>query len=145
VTFSIAFLPNQGVSLHGGLYGRLQLGDDSEQFLASVELWHAADYERQWVEALLRICSSHDVSALITSIRDPRASSGVAWWPLYRFGNRIYVQNAMTFFKHMDAPFDFADPYRSVPPRITQNEEGELISEWVISLDDARHFLSKVS
>ena len=52
--FDIAFTsdaPEQQPEGWVGLWGRTQLGDCAEDFLAPLGHWQRADYERQWIEA----------------------------------------------------------------------------------------------
>jgi CdiI N-terminal domain len=139
--FRIAFLPDQEPAPLQARYGVIRVGDYEERFLSSLEVWNSRDYEEQWVAALRRIASREKESALITSIRDPGRSSGVAWWPLYRVGDIIFVQNAIRFFAHLEVPFDVDNPYASIPPRRAVTLAGEPISEWQVSLDEVQQFL----
>lgn len=144
MTFSIRFLPGappEEEEPADARLGSIELGDFREHFLASLEFWRAEDYERQWREALGRVLAGAETSCLITSIRDPAVAFGVAWWPLHVTGDVVRVQNAIRFFEHLDRPFDPRDPYPSVPPRRTTSEDGEPISEWVVTVEAIRSFL----
>lgn len=126
-------------------YGLIQLGGFSEQFQVNLEFWCQGDYERHWREALMRITSESEVSCLITSLGDPQCSTLVFWWPLYRTGDTIHVQNAIRFVEHLDVPFDPGNPFGSVPERQEISEDGERISEWRISVQDVQDFLRESS
>ena len=145
MSFLIRFVPPEEadweVEPRDVRYGLIQIGDFSEYFQVDLGFWRQEDYERHWRHALERITSGVPTSCLITSIGDPRTSTMVFWWPLYRTGTTIRIQNAIRFFEQLDTPFDEENPYPSVPPRRTVSEDGEVISEWSASLNDLKDFL----
>jgi len=53
------------------------------------------------------------------------------------------LQNHILFFDLLKSKFDQHYPYRHIPPRCTVNEEGEKISEWVMSVHDLVDFLNQ--
>ena len=123
------------------VYGRIQIGRDYETFTASLIRWTAGDYERHWIAALRRLINGGDGSALITSYIDPVAEGFLIWWPLYRSGDAIFVQNQMLFFDSLIQPFDVEHPWDSLRRRETVNAEGFEISEWRTTIDDIRECL----
>jgi hypothetical protein len=144
MAFSISFVDDAVEDGIVGRYGVLQLGDYSERFLASLEFWSAEQYEQHWRDALKRICANDansEVSALITSLRDPDTTIGVFWWPMYRIAGRIYVQNALRLFNQLPEPFDLTNPYAAVPARTVSRDDGDTISEWIVNLEDVCAFL----
>lgn len=144
--FAIEFVPEPQTSDEPTLdrAGRLVLGDFEEQFFANMEYWRELDYERQWIEGLERILTGATTSCLITSIGRPEASGGLWWWTLYRSGNRIHVQNAMCFYASLREPFDPSNPYAAVPPRRVATEDGDPISEWIITVGDIAQFVGSM-
>jgi hypothetical protein len=143
MTFLITFLPKDAETPPDGCYGEIQVGDFRETFLSSLEFWKEPDYERQWREALDRISQGEEKSSLITSIRDPQKTIGVYWWPIYRIGDTLHVQNAIRFFRDLDRPFDLANPYASIPDRRAENEQGQKYSEWITGVHEVIEFLSR--
>lgn len=147
--FAIRFVPPEEVDWESEpeevRYGQIQLGNFSEHFQVDLEFWRQEDYEIHWRQALVRITTGSEVSCLLTSIGDPQCSTMVFWWPLYRTGDTIRVQNAIRFFEHLDAPFDPGNPFASVPERQEISEDGERISEWTISVQDVQDFLRESS
>jgi hypothetical protein len=120
------------------------LGDFEEHFFSSMEYWREPDYERQWMEGLERILTGATRSCLITSIGHPEASTGLWWWILYRSGNRIHVQNAMCFFAQLREAFDPSNPYAAVPSRTVVTEDGDPISEWIITIGEVAQFVGSL-
>jgi len=145
MSFAIRFVPPEEAAWelepHDVRYGLIVIGEFSEHFQVDLEFWRQEDYVRHWRHALERITSDDQISCLITSLGDPRTSMMVFWWPLYRTGDTIRVQNAIRSFDQLGGLFDSENPYPSVPPRRTVSEDGDPISEWSMSVDDVRKFL----
>lgn len=144
VTFVIGFLSqDEGLTdFEAARTGVITIGTFQERFVAPITFWQVRDYQRQWSEGLRRIVSGSEKSCLITALRDPRASKMLFWWPLYREEEDVFVQNSILLFDHLERPFDVRDPYASINERITINEEGQLISEWRVSVHDIEAFLA---
>ncbi len=53
----------------------------------------------------------------------------------------MVVQNQVLFLENCRSLFDLEAPEKLVPDRATANEEGVRISEWSMSLTDARGWL----
>jgi hypothetical protein len=121
--------------------GEIVLGDDREYFHAPVHYWSARDYEENWRAALQRLVDGEEVSCLITSMFDAKYSNFITTWPLYRIGDQVYVQNHIVFRDELDQPYDETKPWLSVGPRETVDEDGNHLSEWIISLEGVRQFL----
>jgi hypothetical protein len=140
MAFSIGFLscPKRRANER---YGRITIGRFQEDFIAPLIYWKSEDYERHWRDAVVRIVGRHRTSCLLTSIYDPATARFYFWWPMYRRGSRVFIQNHGLFLDQLDHPFDTNNVYGSVPRRITVNDEGERISEWETTVDDLRKFL----
>jgi hypothetical protein len=144
--FSIEFTEEAATASGvGGLarFGIIQLDMERERFLAPLSYWSVADYERQWRAAVRRIVDGQPRAALITSLADPSLADFVEWWPLYRVGQTVSVQNQLLFLDSLREPFDPADPYPHVSELRTRSEDGQAISEWRITLADLEQFLSR--
>ncbi|WP_193368588.1 hypothetical protein [Pelagibius marinus] len=122
--------------------GSIKLGNFQEDFHASLSHWDQERYRSQWKEALERLVKGEDKSALVTSMYDPDKANFITWWPLYRDGDCVLVQNQLLFLAELAKPFSEAQPYKSVPRRETTTEDGEAISEWTIDLSDIEEFLA---
>ena len=121
--------------------GRIVLGDFAEMFSADGTFWNADDYRRHWSNAIGGILDRNPKSALITGIADPRQSSFLWWWPLYREGNVVHVQHGLLLFEQLTKPFNPDDPESSVPDRVIRDDEGFRLSEWNVSIADLSAYL----
>jgi hypothetical protein len=135
-------------SLNGrsAFYGRIVLDGFEETFAASLVSWSRDDYDRHWKKALEHLVAGADRSALITDYVEPpmhpNTEDYLVWWPLYRDGDNVYVQNQILFFKQLGKPFLPARPWDSVRDRQLINGDGQSISEWPTTVKDIRQFLS---
>lgn len=77
------------------------------------------------------------ISALIVDIDRPGRPGGLTWWPMYRAGTKVYFHQQLLFFDSLSEPFEYEDPYASVPLRV----EGSEVSEWMIPLSSLEAFL----
>ncbi|MEU5778366.1 hypothetical protein ABZ819_34385 [Streptomyces venezuelae] len=120
------------------------MGDFSETFPMDLSYWGLDDYRASWVRALRRVDAGRDEvdSCLVTSITDPATANFVFCWPLYRRGTDVYVQNAAVFLGELADAFRPTEPWLSVEPRGTVDEDGNEISEWRTTIDEVRAFLS---
>ncbi|MFF7973306.1 hypothetical protein [Streptomyces sp. NPDC007905] len=107
--------------------------------------WDAAEYEASWIRSLRALERADDAtSCLISSITDPRSSNFIFCWPLYRYGDVVYVQNSIIFLEGLSEDFTPEEPWRFVEPRSTVDEDGHKISEWHTTIDEVREFLYSV-
>jgi len=117
-----------------GLWGRITLGDYEERFLAPLGYWSRTDYERQWLEAARHLLGSADRTGFFTS---PYRF----WWTMWREGERVFVHEELITPERYAGPYDGTIPLQIIEDRITQNEEGQQISEWEIPLQDIRAYV----
>jgi len=87
-------------------------------------------YLRHWESALRRLVEGENKSALITPYADPTVAKYIFWWPLYRDGDTVYVQNHMLHYNQLAGPFSILDPWKSIHERRTVTPDGRQISEW---------------
>jgi hypothetical protein len=125
------------------LYGKIHLGACAETFVSSLVCWGRVGYERQWDAAIQRLLAGAAVSALITSYVEPSMSNHLMWWPLYREGKVVYVQNQMLFFDQLNAQFSPDVSWESVRERKSTNVDGSKISEWKFGVQDLQDFLDR--
>jgi len=147
MTFSISFIEDK-ISFPyddpqtAAAIGMLVLGDHQERFRSSLSDWSKMQYVSQWESALNLILTNVDSkAALITTYGNPRFSTHLEWWPMYRSGDSVYVQNHLLFYEDLPAPFDVSVPFRSLKEREIFNEEGRCISEWKVGLSAVRSFI----
>src|SRR5579862_862278 len=111
--------------------GQITLGSFVEEFESILSVWDLERYEQQWQEGIQRLLRGASRSCLMTSLWGDLNGHGFAWWPLYRVGNEVVVQNALIWDPEMiDRDFDPKDPYRFIPEHRSLSEDGQQISEW---------------
>lgn len=71
---------------------------------------------------------------------DPLLANFITWWPLYRVGDTVFVQNHLLFVNTLNMPFNVDALQDFVRPRRTINEEGAVISEWPVALSAVEAF-----
>ncbi|MEU7643596.1 hypothetical protein [Streptomyces huasconensis] len=126
-----------------GAVGRISVGDFSEDFPMDLSYWGVDDYRASWVRAL-RIVAGQDeaTSCFVSSLTDPATANFVFCWPVYRSGPDVHIQNSIIFLDELTDPFLPDEPWRSVEPRSTVDEDGHQISEWHTDISAVREFLT---
>jgi len=131
-------LPSRGSEV----FGRIAVGDFSEMFRMDLSFWGVNEYRRSWRRALQRLNSREVVdSCLVSSITDPSSSNFIFCWPLYRRGEEVFVQNSLIFLDELSEDFDVEEPWLSIGPHVTVNEDGDRISEWRTEILEVRKFM----
>ncbi len=127
------------------ILGKIVIDNFRETFAPSLSFWTRDQYEMQWIRALEKLVAGEDRSALITDYVEPptevTSNSYLVWWPMYREGDTIFVQNHLLFFHQLSRPFSLDRFWESVPDRRIVGEEGQKVSEWVTTVQDIRDFL----
>ncbi len=146
MTFMIRFIPENtaqpdSIEPYTRL-GEIMLGDHLEKFEAVTSFWNAEDYQKHWKQAIERIVHGEEKSCLITSMDDPNIANFIFWWPIYREGNRVFIQNQVLFLDDERISFNPIDPFASIKDRETLTESGLPISEWEFALIDLEQFLA---
>ena len=143
MSFSIGF---QGVTNRENLaLGRIEVGDFDEAFWSNLSYWGRSDYQRSWASALEVLESDeHAVSCLVTSMVDPSDGNFVVCWPLYRSGDKVFVQNSLVFLRELERGFEPDRLWLSVRPRRVVNEDGRRISEWAVDMASVRQFAQRL-
>lgn len=145
MSFEIKFI---GEHTNGGEIGEVVLDNLeslNERFLAPTDYWGKEEYEKQWTDAIERIVNTDtDISSmLIVSMPDLSKADVIEAWPLYKVGKNIYLQNAWIDKEMLAEEINEDDLFKYVPIRETVSEDtGEPISEWQLSLDDLKSWLS---
>jgi len=125
-------------------YGRITIGSFSEKFESPLCFWKQEQYRKQWDSAITRLASSGSAkTALITAMYDPPTANFLTWWPTYREGAKLFVQNQLLFLDQLATSFDLAKIDEIVRPRRTVNPEGRRISEWSCNFADLIEFQKK--
>jgi hypothetical protein len=123
--------------------GEICIGDYIERFNAPVEVWSRQEYLDQWREALERFRSGHQPTCLVTAMRDLAESDFISIWPIYKDGENAVFQNQVLLSSYIRDRFDGENVYDFIEPREIVSEDGELISEWKVSLDAVERFFNR--
>lgn len=126
--------------------GEIQIGDFKETFDMSLDSWSIEEYTKQWAEGFARI-KEKNLSCLIANAQNPKRTAPgpkplINLWLLYREKDIVYIQNQLLFGSHLKElankllPFDSNTCYSYIKPRETINEDGKIISEWKIEIDE---------
>ena len=121
--------------------GRIRIGHFSESFVSALTFWTDSQYLEHWHDAVRRVTYTGQDSCLITSIADPLRSEMLFWWPMYREGDQVIIQNGLLFFSELERSFDPTNPFETVPERVMLNEDGQRVLEWVVTVQDLEDFL----
>lgn len=138
----IVITSKRAVGFFGGRSYRafIRIGEMQETVYIPTGTWRITEYKKQWKEGIERL-KTHDTSCLVTGFTNKNGSPGVDWWPLYRVGDRVYVQNHVLWHEIYqervgDKPFTRETCYDFVPPRRTKDYEGTEISEWSVPYEN---------
>jgi hypothetical protein len=143
--FSIAFLdeplvyPYEDIKTPGAL-GSLMMGDSNERFCSSLYRWSQRDYESQWRQAINVLLNESFKAALIVEYTGTDASSHLEWWPMYKVGDSVYLQNQLLFYNQLPQPFSLDRPFMYLRNRETTDQAGRPISEWLVRLSEVERF-----
>jgi hypothetical protein len=129
--------------------GLLTIGDFQEYFYMPIDSWPLQQYKIQWKEGIQRL-KTENSSCLITSIYKLKTRPAIEWWPLYKEGEIVYIQNHHFGGKIMEErgvglpPFNQDTCYLYVPPRETLSDDGTKVSEWSVPLKSMFIFLENI-
>src|ERR1700676_4957520 len=115
MSFSIAFLDEPLVYPYDDVKtpaasGLLTIGNSKEGFYSSLYQWSKQDYEGQWRQAINVLLNESSKAALIVEYIGPDASH-LEWWPMYKVGDKVYLQNQLLFYNQLPVPFSLENPF----------------------------------
>jgi len=125
--------------------GSLVLGKTTEDFLANLSLWGKADYEFHWKCELKAFFEGDHKVALVVSYNDPRVSSNMESWTVYRDGDWARFQNKLSWYAEFPHPFEMSKVSQYMNERQTKTTEGHQISEWGVHMRDIEMFLQRIN
>jgi len=117
----------------------------SEKVEVPLQYWKRERYREQWRGAIARIASGHTTACLITAMYDPRAANFIMWWPMWRQGERVFIQNQILFMDKIRTAFNEMEPHRSIPARAVVDEDGAKVSEWSVDIKDILDCASRMA
>jgi hypothetical protein len=133
--FSIKLLPGKAPRTANA---EIVIGAHKEIAEVPLQYWRRDQYRDQWHGAIERIVSGKPTACLITGMHDPRTANFLMWWPMWREGEIVYIQNQILFMDDIRASFNESEPHRFIPKRATVTDDGEKISEWSVNVNDIR-------
>ncbi len=145
MAFEIKFFIRPRVVDDDGVFkwGLIRLGDLSERFLSTLHDWRVANYKRQWKEAITALVDGAEKGALVTDFSNPDKGGIITWWPMYRDGTKVFVQNQLLFPWVAPKPFSLEKAITNIGPFETTSEDsGHPISTWQVSIKDLETFAS---
>lgn len=149
MSFSISFLdeplryPYDDATVPAAV-GRLAIGDSQEYFEASLYEWAKEDYKAQWRNAIKLLLTGTHKTALIVTYGSPEVTTHLEWWPMYRVGGRVFLQDHLLFYDQLTEPFSLQNAFSFVRGRQTTDEDGRSISEWSVSLSEVQQFADMI-
>ncbi|WBB80433.1 hypothetical protein O7606_03355 [Micromonospora sp. WMMD882] len=124
-----------------GVTGRITIDDFAETFEVPLGFWTVSDYQNSWCRAFAVLEEgSSAASCLMASMTDPETTNFLFCWPLYRDGETVHIQNSIIFLDEVRSEFDPGQPWLSISSRCAVDEDGNVVSEWVTSMDSMREF-----
>ena len=121
--------------------GRLLLGKSIEEFLGNLALWSKSDYESHWIHELKALVEGRSKVALVVSYNDPKASSNLEIWRVYRDGEWAYFQNQLPWYSDLPHDFEISKMSEYIQDRVVISAEGNWYSEWDVAIRDIESFL----
>lgn len=121
--------------------GGIELGSDSDGFVADLSVWSPQEYEAQWREGVARLAAGERSSALVTSY----AGAGAAFhfmWPMWRVGTDVVFSERLVPGEVIPDTGIAEAFYRSVGERRPYSDDGDPISEWIVPLAEVLAFLA---
>jgi CdiI N-terminal domain len=128
-----------------GASGLLTMGNSKERFCSSLYHWSKRDYESQWRNAINVLLNESFKAALIVEYTGTDASSHLEWWPMYKVGDTVYLQNQLLFYNQLPEPFSLQRPFIYLRNRETTDQAGLPISEWLVRLSEVERFAASAA
>ena len=108
-----------------------------EEFDADLGIWDRSLYEHHWLAAARRI------------VEDGRSSTAFftttfqSFWPMWRRGDHLHVQERLLIRATLIVPFDPADLYSQIGLYRRYSEPGVPLSEWRMKVGDLNAFIRR--
>jgi len=122
-------------------FGGLELGAESDAFVADLSVWGMSGYEAQWREAIARLAAGKSSSALVTSYAGP-GDVIHSMRPMWRVGNTVFIQERLVADRRIEPPNVADQFYALVGERSTVSEDGTPLSEWAVPFSDVLAFIA---
>jgi hypothetical protein len=120
--------------------GSLHLGKWMEEFDLNLSVWSKSQYESHWMHELKELVTGRPKIALIVNFSDPKNSSNMEIWLVYRDGELVYIQNQIPWYSNLPRDFDVSKISESIDDRQETTSEGYRISEWLFRCGILKRF-----
>jgi hypothetical protein len=124
--------------INNAIVGEIQINDFVESITISIDNWTVDTYIKQWVDAVSKLLITDNAkSVLVTDFLGKANTLYIAeFWPLYREGEYVYIQNYFPSRKDLPSLESLDDIYNSVQDRPLG------VSEWRIKMSDLQSWAS---
>ena len=125
--------------------GRIVADQLDEEFVSSLYEWNKETYQAQWLHSLKGFLGGDKKAVLITWYVNPKESSNLQWWALYRGdGDTVHIQNHLPWYCNFDRDFSAAEASSFLHDRTTSDEDGNALSEWNVSVVEIKNFFEQL-
>lgn len=140
MSFDLSFDRDPGSGDSHEARGRVRLDDLEETFFAPLSFWSTEDYERQWIDAAMRLLRG-EPACFVVGLDEADHPFGHRWMAWPKDGDRALFQDWLIL---PTSDFDPKDPQASVPHDARlHDDDGTAISIWIISIDSIREWLER--
>ena len=109
-----------------------------------MSLWSKSDYEYHCARELKALVQGASKIALVVSYDDPKASSNLEIWRVYRDGELAHFQNQLPWYSDLPQDFKIVKMSEYIQDRVLTNAEGDRYSEWDVPIQDIERFLMTI-
>jgi hypothetical protein len=120
----------------GSCYGKITMGDFSENFYMSTSIWTLSKYKEQWSLALNMLDKKEDVCFIV----NVQETSLIEMWCIYFRDEFAYIQNYLIVDQYYnellgDTTLTPENSFKFIPKRETITEDSLPISEWRLPIE----------
>ena len=84
-------------------------------------------------------------AGLFINMVNPEETDILEWWVFYKENDLVYIQNHFLLFENLNEVFNINNSSKYILERETLSEDGELISEWSVSMQSIEEFINNYS
>lgn len=133
-------LANENTFLEDELFaiGKIRIGNFSETFHVPLSYWTRDKYRSQWKAAIYKLIHGENKVALITSMYSPKCKLHPLVEDVPHRRKYTHSKSSVVYGRPRQKNL-MRKIYQFIPERRTLTEDGDSISEWIISLKDIIH------
>ncbi|MGO4608380.1 hypothetical protein AB4142_18775 [Variovorax sp. 2RAF20] len=142
--FNIFLSPRKMIHLdESGWMGGIFCEELQESFFSPSGCWGRVEYLTHWKAQLSNLLEDGSFAKLITARRDFETSNFIPAWIIFDLGEDFALRNKYYFIDHDRTP-TFESFMEERDEREIFNEDGMLISEWILSRVAIKNFLASL-